>query len=386
MGRLLVAGGQVRVFELRLSRTAWFRLLGLACIGVLLWAGYHFLLPAHGVRDVYEGRCGAHESIVVKSSAYSHPLDFELGDATGYGLFLRVSGYPRDIPIYDDAFSERDYPLGFPATYVGWDLAGEGWNKEPGQYRGPVPTNEFAPMPQGLPSSQARIFELPSGTYSRDATPPATEKPLLMNIFLPSEKISADVFIKLADCLALHQADINRALVRVRADFPYRSRHFYRPLRLGGMVRGLPPWSDPGYVNQIRSLYDDTKPVKALPDAGLFTLYKGQSANGLIDGKQVRLSILPTGETQWLIDGAILPDEPTQKDVEAAGLRDVASASYGLEIGNSICRADKMDECSKSIEHHSRNNDGSTTFWIWLREGDHTWVNDVASFAAWHHP
>jgi hypothetical protein len=343
MGRLLVAGGQVRIFELRLSRTAWFRLLGLACIGVLLWAGYHFLWPAHGVRDVYEGRCGAHESIVVKSSAYSHPLDFELGDATGYGLFLRVSGYPRDIPIYDDAFSERDYPLGFPATYVGWDLAGEGWNKEPGQYRGPVPTNEFAPMPQGLPSSQARIFELPSGTF-------------------------------------------NRALVRVRADFPYRSRHFYRPLRLGGMVRGLPPWSDPGYVNQIRSLYDDTKPVKALPDAGLFTLYKGQSANGLIDGKQVRLSILPTGETQWLIDGAILPDEPTQKDVEAAGLRDVASASYGLEIGNSICRADKMDECSKSIEHHSRNNDGSTTFWIWLREGDHTWVNDVASFAAWHHP
>lgn len=376
----------MRTLGRHISHMPWSRLLGLAVTVALLWAGYRYLWPAHGVRDVYVGRCDARASIVVKSSAYSHPLSLA-GDAIGYGLFLRVSGDPRDIPVYDDAFSERDYPMGFPASYVGWNLAGSGWRKDaPERYVGPVPTNEFAPVPQGLPLAQVRIFEMPSGTYSRDATPPATKQPLLMNIFLPSNKIDLVRFNRLADCLALHQADINWALVRVRADFPYKSRDFYRPLRLGAIVLGMPPWSDPAYVNQIRSLYGDTKPSKALPTVGVFTLYKGQSATGTIDGKQVRISILATGETQWTIDGTTLPDEPEQKEVAATDLRDVEAAANGLMIGHSICRSDKMDECAKWITPHFWNNDGSTTFWMSVKASRAVWVNDVAELAIYGKP
>jgi hypothetical protein len=364
----------------------WSRLLGFAVISALLWAGYRYLWPAHGVNDVYVGRCEAPTSIVVKSSAYSHPLDFELGDAIGYGLFLRVSDHPGDLAVYDDAFSGHDYPAGFPATYVGWNLAGERWKTDSGRYVGPVPTNEFAPVPQGLSPSQVRIFELPSGTYSRDAMPPATEQPMLMNIFLPPDKIDAVRFNGLADCLGSHQADINQALVRVRGDFPYRSRYLYRPLRLGAIVRGLPPWSDPAYVNQIRLLYSDTESVKALPAAGSFTLYKGQSATGNIDGRQVRLSILPTGETQWAIGGTPLPDEPGSKDVAAAGLQDVVASMNGLMIGHSVCRSDKMDDCAKWITPHFWNNDGSTTFWISLKASESIWVNDIAALAIYGKP
>ena len=172
---------------------------------------------------------------------------------------------------------------------------------EPQDYRGPLQTWEFAPAPQGLPGSQARIFELPSGTYSRDATPPAIRTPPLMNIFLPPDTISETEFTRLADCLARHQKEINSALLRLRADFPYRSQDDYFPLRLGGIVRGMPPWSDPRYVEQIQSLYGDTEATKPLPDGGRFTLYRGQTASGVIDGKQIRLSILPNGKKQlWL--------------------------------------------------------------------------------------
>jgi hypothetical protein len=366
----------------------WSRLRRLAVIGALLWAGYHYLWPASGVKDVYVGRCDARTSIVVKSSAYSHPLDFEQGDSIGYGLFLRISDRPGDIAVYNDALSERDYPVGFPSIYVGWNLAGERWHKsDPPHYVGPVLTNEFAPVPQGLPPGQVRIFEMPSGAYSRDAIPPATQQPLLMNIFLPPDKIDAVRFDRLADCLASHQGDIDQALVRVRADFPYRSRYLYRTLRLGAIVRGLPPWSDPAYANQIRSLYGDTESVKTLPVAGPFTLYKGQSATGIIDGKQVRIFILPSGETQWTIDGTTLPDEPEPKVVAAAGLPDVAANILnGLVIGHSICHSDKMDECAKTIEPHFWNNDGSTTFWISLKASQSVWVNDVAGLAIYGKP
>ena len=323
---------------------------------------------------------------MVKASAYSHPLDFEGGDAIGYGLFLRVSDHPGDISVYNDAFSERDYPMGFPAIYVGWNLAGERWRKDPGHYVGPVPTNEFAPVPQGLPAGQVRIFEAPSGSYSRDATPPATKQPLLMNIFLPPDKIDAVQFNRLADCLASHQADINKALVSLRADFPYRSQYLYRPLRLGAIVRGLPPWSEGAYVDQIRSFYGDTQPVKPLPAAGLFTLYKGQSATGLIDGRQVRLSILPSGETQWTIDGTTLPDEPGPKDVAAASVRDIVASLNGLMIGHSVCRSDKMDECAKWITPHFWNNDGSTTFWTSLKASGRIWVNAVSDLGIYAKP
>jgi hypothetical protein len=345
--------------------------VAMLCIGA---NGAH----ADGVRDVYVGKCNERVSVVVKSSSYSHPFDFELGDATGYGLFLRAVDRPNDLPLYDDAFSDRDYPMGFPASYAGWDLAGERWHKEAGHYAGPVITNEFAPVPQGLLGSRVRVFEPPSGTYSRDATPPATEAPLLMNIFVPGGDEYGAQFKRLADCLALHQAEINRALIRVRADFPYRSQHLYRPLRLGAIVSGPPPWSDPAYVDQIRELYGDTKPVKPLPEGGLFTLYKGQSATGIIDGKQVRITILPSGETQWWIDGTVLPDEPEKSDVEATGLQDVVASSNGLMIGKSICHADKMDACAKWIEPHSWNNDGSTTFWMHLQAARSIWVTGVA--------
>jgi hypothetical protein len=362
----------------QLSPTAWSRLVRLAWLTVVLWSGYRLLWPAHGVRDVYVGRCDARYSIVVKSSAYSHPLDFVGGDAIGYGLFVRTSGSPSDFPIYNDGFSERDDAVRLPATYVGWDLAGWRWQKEPGHFRGPTPSNEFAPVPLGLPSSEFRIFESPSGTYSRGVGP------LLMNIFLPPGKISEARFSDLADCLTSHQADINFALARVRADFPYRSQGFYRPLRLGAIVLGMPPWSDPAYAKQIRSLYGDTNPVKALPEAGSFTVYKGQTAAGLIDGKQVWLTILPTGETQWKIDGATIPDEPSQSDVDTAGLHDVTAASNGLMIGHSIRHADKTDECAKSIEPNWWNNDGSTGFWIFLKIGDGIWATDPASLTMSH--
>lgn len=361
----------------------WYQLSGLTFFAVLLWAGYHYLWPAHGVRDVYVGRCDARASIAVKSSAYSHPLDFEQGDATGYGLFLRVSGQPSDILIWDDAFSERELQVAFPTPYVGWDLAID-WNVahekgggQPQDYRGPLQTWEFAPVPQGLPSSQARIFEPPSGAYSRDATPSAPRTPPLMNIFLPADKISETQFTGLADCLGRHREEINSAFVRLRADFPFRSQHFYFALRLGGIVRGMPPWSDDRYVEQIRLLYGDTAETKALPDAGRFTLYRGQSASGIVGGRKFRLSISPTGRKQIAIDGITLPYLPAEKDVDAVGLHDAKVVGDRLIIGQSICHTDKLNECQKWFQISRSNNDGSTTFEMSLRAADHTYVSDV---------
>jgi len=88
---------------------------------------------------------------------------------------------------------------------------------------------------------------------------------------------------------------------------------------------------------------------------------------------------LPTGEGHLSIDGVTLPYLPVERDLEAAGLRDVKVARDGLMIGQRICHADKMDKCEKWIETRSSHNDGSTTFSVLLRAADHTWVSDLAS-------
>ncbi len=292
-----------------------------------------------------------------------------IGGSNGWGLFLRTSDPTRDTPIYDDAFSDEDIRGGFPSSYVGWPSGGA---------KGPRPTREFAPVPLSMPGSQIRVFELPSRTYSRDAIPPGDRTPLLMNIFVPKLDISDADFNFLADCLGRYQAEINRALIRVGSIFLGRPPEFYHPLRLGAVVHGLPPWYDQAYVDQIRSLYRDKEPEKDLPEGGMFTLYKGQTASGVIDGKQVRVSILPTGKVQWEIDGRTLPAVPKQVDIQNAGLRDVVWYVDGLRIGQNICRIEDMGKCAKTIEPWFSNSDGSTQFWMTLRVCKNVWASDPA--------
>jgi hypothetical protein len=134
-------------------------------------------------------------------------------------------------------------------------------------------------------------------------------------------------------------------------------------------------------VAQIRALYRDTDPAKVLPDAGRFTVYKGQTAGGIIDGHQVRLTILSTGETQWVIDGVTLPDEPTNADIANSGLNDVTPASNGLMIGKNVCHVDALDKCEKWIDPGPWNSDGSTSFQIALRAAANSWVSDPAGLA-----
>ena len=344
------------------------------------WLVYTFIWPTNGVNEKFVGSCDAGLSVVVKSSSYTHLLSL-VGDATGYGVFLRVQGQSQDVALWNDAFSATDYPFGFPAPYVGWSLEGNRWKKTPGRYLGPRPTHEFAPVPDGLPGSQVRIFEVPppSEIYRRNAMWGEVATPRLMNIFIPPASISEDGFRRLGDCLAVHRGTINRALARVGADFSYRGQGFYKPLRLGALVHGLPPWSDIAYVTQIRRLYRDAEPLKPLPEVARFTLYKGQTVQGVVDGRTVRISILPAGATEWQIDGTTLPDQPSQADVAATGLRGVVASSNGLVIGESICHVENLEACAKRIEPVVWNNDGSTQFWITLRADENVWVSDIES-------
>jgi hypothetical protein len=152
---------------------------------------------------------------------------------------------------------------------------------------------DFEPLPKntkdGLLVSSIELPNSADRVKWHDA-----ERPPFMNIFLDPTVFSQKDYNEISDCLSSHKDDLNKSLLNLADSFPPRSRQYYHPLRLGGVVFGLPPYKDPSYVSLIRESKgveqdDTTKVIKILENTNNFTLYPGQRAEGDKNGIHIVL-------------------------------------------------------------------------------------------------
>ena len=93
-------------------------------VAAVLFVGGFFSTVPDGPQTLYTARCNDGSSIALKVAVYKQPLDFELGDAFGYGLFYEVADKP-EIALYDDSYSSAvEQQRGIePAPYSSWDAS-----------------------------------------------------------------------------------------------------------------------------------------------------------------------------------------------------------------------------------------------------------------------
>jgi hypothetical protein len=253
-------------------------------------------------KTLYTASCDDTSSISIKVSVHRHLLDFERGDGLGYGLFYDVPG-KKEIPIYNNGFDVNDNHV-IPAWYVGWGFA-PSWSVGQADYGKRWVygrTNDFAPLPGTKDTPQLKIFELPKRTYNRNAHPPELDNPPFMNIFLSHTQVSETEFTTLANCLKTHKEDIDKKLLALGSYFPDDDQRFYHPLRLGGVVYGMPPYDNPKYIEMINSIWGETLSEKVIPAFGRFTLYPGQSAKGKVNGRAVIVSVSDSSQPELQVD------------------------------------------------------------------------------------
>jgi len=169
-----------------------------------------------------------------------------------------------------------------------------------------------------------------------------------MNIFFDPAAQTHDGFAHLGDCLSLHREGLNEALEKLKRKLPERDRRFYHPLRLGGIVRGLPPYEDGGYLKAIEAVWGATLPIKALPEQGQLTLHPGQSATGSINGKRVTIYLNGSGAATLLIDG-------NAKDPS------ILSDRSGWQLPGGVC-SNNTDHCGRIINALGEDFDRDQTF------------------------
>jgi hypothetical protein len=311
---------------------------------------------ADGVRTVYRTQCDGQSSISIKISVYEHPFDFERGGSIGYGVFYNTSEN-REIALYNNGVLTHDAHGSTPAWYVGWQYDGT-------KYTGPMRTCDFAPLPPPSDTRRVRVFELPQRAYNRSA--PFQERedyPPFMNIFLDPGNFPERYFSIVADCLAAHRDGINHALAALGPEFPRQDRRFYEPLRLGGIVLGLPPYDDKEYLELIRAIWGDTQNEKAIPPYGRFTLGLGQSAKGIIAGRSVEIAVDGAGEIKLRVDDKVISSGYGEtNDTE------VIHHATGWWIGEGVCH-DDLQRCGKGISLNNRNDDRSLTFVVVIKNG-----------------
>jgi len=191
-----------------------------------------------------------------------------------------------------------------------------------------------------------------------------------MNIFLEPRASSVQSFDSIANCLALHKPDIDESLTDVAKLLPATDRSFYHPLRLGGIVLGMPPFDDPSYLNIIKTLWGETETIRALPDYGSFTLFPGQSAKGVVNGHSILLTVDVNDEANLYVDDVLITYPSTY-----TGNLTISTGGRGWwVIGRGFCTR-RLRDCQKQLMEMTVNDDRSVSFRVYMLVDANTFLD-----------
>jgi hypothetical protein len=301
--------------------------------------------------------CDGPTKLVLRASVYRHPFDFELGDAMGWGLFYSTPD--GTLPLYDDGYLAHDVrPPTVSLPYVGWSY-------QDSRFKGPAPTFTYAPLPRGADRT-VRIVD-PGALVGAPESSGQTQPPY-MNIFVRPGRMTPEAFSHVAECLKAHAHDLNVALVKLREHFPGSDKHFYKTLRIGGIVDGTPPYDDAAYMQLLSA----SRGARSIPDHGRILVYPGSPASGEINGHDVRASAGPNG-ADLTVDGIVVAYR-RDGNTNVPGVRQFGSDGWLIE--GPPCTDTKVGgRCGKAIAPLSRNGDGSVTFSVALRIGENTYAD-----------
>jgi hypothetical protein len=250
----------------------WLKIL--ASIGALILA-WRWFYGSDGVHIAYAtSNCGEIK-ISVDAEFYRRWLDMR-GDKTGYGLLITAPGRKLERLYFVNCCGRYDH--------------------------GPTAI-DFSPLPPESIGMPMRVFELPDKTYGRDTWP--TETPPFLNVFLDPMRFAPKEFEWIADCLQKNRRSVNAALAGLASEFPWNDRSSYYPLRLGGVVYGLPPHTDQRYraaINAVWGVPRQPPAIVPVPTPGRITVLPGQRAEATFDGFKVVISVPNDGEPDMSID------------------------------------------------------------------------------------
>jgi hypothetical protein len=191
-----------------------------------------------------------------------------------------------------------------------------------------------------------------------------------MNIFIDSKQMSRTDFDIVRSCLAVHQTDLNKAILQLHDDF----HELYAPLRLGGMDYGLPPFNDHSYMAALSRMRGAT----VIPPYGYFVLYPGGAARGTINGHSVRL--IASGQThpgiKLEVDGKLVTPTTNWK----TNVSDVTWGS-GWFFDGPIC-TQWSAHCGGMIDIVRQDSDRSELLDVNVRIADHTYGGTSPDWAA----
>lgn len=329
--------------SLRLGR---YGLLTAALIGLLYW---RFVFAVDGPTRILSASCSGGGSVDLDLSVYSHPLDFELGGSVGYKITYQTQA-GTITPLYDNNFLSEDSHGSVSAPFVSWRFDGS-------RFSGPYPSYTYAPLPR---TGAVRVFK----SEAQVGFSPKPSSVDFMNIFLDTRRVTDTEFATIANCLAAHEQDIDRALVRMQREIPSSLTQFYHPLRVGGVFYGPPPYDDPSYMRDVKDLLS----ASAIPDAGGFRLFRGRTARGIINGHRIALSLTNDGTIEVRKDGSVVSfDAKGQGDVPG-----VSRSGWDFYFDADGCSGQK-DNCGELIEMIGQRDDQSDWFLIFRQLGPATW-------------
>lgn len=231
------------------------------------------------------------------------------------------------------------------------------WRFDGSRFSGPYPSYTYAPLPRTGP---VRVFKY-------EAQVGFSPKPStldFMNMFLDTGRVTEAEFAIVADCLAAHEQDFDRALVRMQGEIPSSLSRFYHPLRLGGVFYGPPPYSDPGYMRDIGDLLS----ASVIPEAGGFRLFRGRIATGVINRHRIELSLTDDGEIGIRKDGSFVNFDAQGKSDQAG----ISRSGWNFYFDADGCSGQK-DNCGELIEMIGQRDDLSDWFLIFRQLGPATW-------------
>lgn len=320
-------GSAVRVADMEILPFRFRPVLSLAILATCLLVAY---CTFGGSGVVYSQSCPVSGRIIIKTSVLDQT--FELGDIYGYAVFYQpdhAMDSGRELVLYDE-----DFTPDIPAPY---------WAGASSDLR----DDRFYPLPELKNNDAIRIFSVPTGFYYRSNP---INLPPYMNIFLDPSKVSQAEFTRVANCLETNQASINLALSKLGKYYPSYLRASFKPLVLGGIVRGVPPFKDPSYIGLEKHFWHDDKQVIGLPVATGFDLYPGQSMRYSYSGHIAILSYNLDGTSIFTIDGKVINES-------------------NVGVGSGICSATNYNSCGKMISYWGQNADGSETFDVAWQNG-----------------
>jgi hypothetical protein len=255
--------------------------------------------------------------------------NFEMGPSLGYRLSWARQERPP-LELYNNGIGPTSrYDL---AWYVGWPYRS-------GPHSTPQPTYDFTPLPAEGSGADTQAFERPLRTYDSSLMPWRHETPPLMNIFLDPAEVSLSDFSRIKACLAAHRTELNQAMQGLASKL---GKNRYLPLRLGGVVRGLPRYADPAFQRTMRAVWGEDVGDRPLPNIGRFSLYDGETASGNVAGHYVEVR-WQGGQRIETVDG-----HPYE----------------GGQIGEGVCANHDFQHCAKTLTANSEGSDGSMSYLI----------------------